>query len=391
MNLRKILMVILIFILIVPIVYSIGVGLWVEEINFYPNLNENFNAFINNNMGYDATVKLTTRGGLGEYVTFSDEFLEIPAGGRAHFTFNLKLPESIPPGRNRIDIGAEDITPIIGGGISAKTAAYMGFYVRAPYPGKYIEAEFSASNIEENQVATFNVNIISRGNETISKIDGIIEIFDQDDKIATVNIEPVMDIKPGESKTLKAEWDSTGQSVGGYTAKATINYDGKELVLDTRFKIGTLLVKIINYTKEFYKDEINQFDVEIQGFWNTNIDNVYGEIEINKQKIKTLGINLAPWSKTKITAYLDTNNLALGEYIANIKVYYVDKVAEEEAKIMILPKRERIVELPSKMPSTTTLLIVIIILLVIGNIVLVFHFLRQGKKTEKTEEVKKKK
>lgn len=388
MNIKRILIIILIFILIVPNIYSVGVGLWVQEVNFYPNLNQNFNAFVNNNMGYNAKVRLTARGGLAEYITFSDEYLDISKGGRAHFTFNLKLPESIPPGRNRIDIGAKDVTQTAGGGITAKTAVYMGFYVRAPYPGKYIEASFSAANIEKDQVATFNVGIISRGNETINKIDGIIEVFDKDDKIATLTLDPIRDVKPGESRTLKAEWDSTGQSVGEYNAKAMVNYDGKQLDLDTKFKIGTLLVKIINYTKEFYKDEINQFDIEIQSFWNINIDNVYGEIEINKRKIRTLETNLEPWSKKIITAYLDTTNLELGEHTANIKVYYADKFAEEIGKITILPKREKIIEMPSKIPSTTILLIAIIILLVIGNIILVLHYLKHGKTREK--KIKKK-
>lgn len=374
----------LVFILIVPAIYSIGIGIWVQEIEFQPNLNQNHNAFINNNVGTDIRVKLTKRGTLSEYLTFSDEYLDIPKGGRAYFTFNLKLPESIPPGKNRIDIGAEDITPVSGGGISAKTAVFMGFYVRAPYPGKYIEASFGPQNIEKDQTADFNVNVISRGNETINKIDGIIEIFDGDNKIDTVLLEPMRDVQPGASGTMGARWDSTGQPVGEYTARAYLNYDGEELRLpDATFKIGTLLVKITNYTKEFYKDEINRFDIEIESFWNIDVNDVYGEIEIDKQKIKTLRADLAPWSRMKITAYLDTTNLELGGHTANIRVYYADKVAEEVGKITILAKRERVVEMPSKMPSTTILLIVIISLLVIGNIILVFYYLKHGKTQKK--------
>jgi len=366
-----------------PIVLSIGIGLWVEEVQFQPNLNQNFNAFINNNVGTDIRVRLTKRGGLEEYVTFSEEYLDIPKDGRGHFTFNLKLPESIPPGRNRIDIGAEDVTASAAGGISAKTAVFMGFYVRAPYPGKYIEASFSAADMEEGQLGSFDVNIISRGSETIGKIEGIIEIFNRDNKIATLNLDTITNIKPGESKTMQAKWNSTGQSVGEYNAKATINYDGEVLTLDTKFKIGTLLVKIVNYTKEFYQEEINKFDIEIQSFWNLNIGDVYGEIEIDKTKIKTLKSDLAPWAKTIISSYWDTTDVALGEHAAKIKVYYSDKVAEEIGKINVLPKREkeRVIELPSKIPSTTLLLIVVIVLLVIGNIILVLHFLRHGKKS----------
>ena len=67
------------------------IGLWVNEIEFSPNLNQNLKAFVNNNMGYDARVKLSARGELAKYVTFNDEYLDIPKGGRAHFTFNLNI------------------------------------------------------------------------------------------------------------------------------------------------------------------------------------------------------------------------------------------------------------------------------------------------------------
>jgi len=381
----KKLLVFLIFFLLIPSIYGIGAGIFVREIQFSPNLNKNLEAFINNNVGSDIKVRLEARGGLAEYVTFSEEYADILAGGRYFFTFNLKLPESIPPGRNRIEIGATDVTPPPPGvaGIRAVTAAFIAFIVVAPYPGKYIEASFTAQDIELNETVTFNINIISRGNETINRIDGIIEIFYQGNKIDILTLDRITDIKPGESKTIQAKWDSKSQKIGEYNAKATINYDGQQTTIYTKFRIGTLLVKIINYTKEFYKDEINKFDIELNSFWNTKIDDVYGEIDVGKEKIKTLKTDLAPWAKTKITAHLDTHNLDLGEHIADIKVYYADKVAQEFGKITILPKREKIIEMPSKIQSTTILLISIITLLVIGNIILVLYFIRTKKSQNK--------
>jgi len=385
--LKKILLVSLIFFSLINSVYSIGVGSFVREIKFYPNLNENIEAFIINNVGSDIRVKIDARGGLAEYVTFNDEYVDIPSGGKYFFIFNIKLPESIPPGRNRLDIGATDVTPAVGGGIRAVTSAYKAFWIEAPYPGKYIEASFTAKDVEKDGRAVFYVNVVSKGKEVIDKISGIIEISNQGNKIATLTLDHVVDIKPEESRTLETEWDSTGNLVGEYKAKAVVDYDNKQLTLDANFRIGTLLIEVINYTKEFYKDEINKFDIEIKSFWNTEIEDIYGEVEVGKEKIESLKTNLAPWSTTKITAYLDTSGLDLGEHTANIKVYYEGNVAEETGRIIILPKREKIIEMPSKISSTTILLIVIIVLLITGNIFLVLHFL---KNREKGEEVKKK-
>ncbi len=385
--LKKIYLALFILLLLIPNIHSIGVGSFVKEIKFYPNLNRNIEAIVFNNVDSDIRVKLEARGGLAEYVTFHDEYIDIPKGGRYIVTFNLKLPESIPPGRNRLDIGAIDVTPPPpGGGIRAVTAAYKKFIIVAPYPGKYIEATFNVNDIGENEIAEFNIKIASRGSETINKIDGIIEIFSHDSKIAILPFTPIRNIEPGESRAINVKWDSEGQPAGDYNAKTTINYDNEQLTLDTGFKIGTLLVKIINYTKEFYEDEINQFDIEIQSFWNRDVGNVYGEIEIYEQKIKTLKTNLAAWGKTKITAYWDATDVAVGDHTSEIKVYYEDKVAEETAKITVLPKREKIIELPSRIPSMAVLLVVIVFLL-IGNSLLVLYFIKKIKGSRKVRKL----
>jgi len=378
MRLKNGLLILLIFFILIPTAYSIGVG------SFDPNLNRTIDAFVINNVGSDIRVKLEAQGELAKYVTFSEEYLDISKDGKKIFTFNLNLPESISPGQNILMIGATDITPPPPGarGIRAVTSAYKAFIIEAPYPGKYIDASFTAQDIELDGTAIFNAGVTSKGEEIIDKIDGFVEIFENDEKIATAALDTITAVNPKESRIMQAKWDSHGHKVGGYRAKATINFDEEKLEREATFKIGTLLIKITNYAKEFYKDEINRFDIEIESFWNTQIDDIYGEVEINDEKLKTLKVSLPPWSETKVTAYLDTHNLELGEHIANIKVNYGENVAEEIGKITVLPKREKIVELPSKMPSTTVLLAVIIILLVIGNIILILYFMK-SKKSEK--------
>jgi len=380
---NKILIFLTVLLLILPITYGIGVGLFLEEINFEPYLDQNFEAFINNNMGYDAQVRLAARGALSEYITFSEEYLEIPAGRRSYITFNMKLPAEIAPGRNRVDIGAEDITPLSGGGLSSRTAAYMGFFVRAPYPGKYIEASFSAADAEENEDVEFSINIISRGNETIDKITGAIEIFDQENKIGSLVLEPALNITPGETRAITARWNTQGQKIGEYRAKAFLDYDSQNLSLDTQFKIGTLLISILNYTQVIYQDEINRLDVEIESLWNKKIEGAYGTIEINNNKIKTDKAELNPWSKINLEGYYDASNIALGVYEAVIKVYYSDKAAEKTGNVTVLPRREKEREMPSNINLTTTLLIIAIILLLMINVMLAAHFIRRSKKEKR--------
>ena len=378
---KKLYLILLFFLILIPCTYGIGVGSFIKYISFSPNLNENYEAFVINNVGTDIRVKLDAKGELIEYVTFSEEYMDIPAGGKKFFSFNLKLPESITPGRNVLMIGATDVTPPPpgSGGIRAVTAAYKVFIITAPYPGKYLEADLSFADIEEGEIAKISVNLVSKGKETINSVEGIIEIFDSGKNIDVITLDKVIDLKPGESRKMIVIWDSKDNKAGEYEARATLTYDGIQILLNKEFRIGTLLVKIINYTREFYQDEINKFDVEVESSWNINIDELYGEIEIGEQKIETLKTSLAPWGRKIITAYWDTANVDLGVHIADIKIHYAERVSEESIAIMVLPKREKIIELPSKLPSTTILLIAIVTLLVVGNIFLMLYFMKKRK------------
>ncbi len=379
----KLLFPLMILLLVIPFSHSIGIGLEVEEIEFEPNLIRSLRGIISNNVGKDIRIDLRKKGNLTESVSFPQKQFNIPIDESIVFTFILKLPPKIKPGTTILYIGAEDITQLPPGGpkIQAKTAIFMPIKIISPYPGKYIEATFNADDISENKAVKFTIDLISKGTDTINRIDGTIEIFAKKGKI-TIPLDTITNIQPGEKRTIKAKWESNGYPVGLYKAKANINYDLKKLTLDTEFKIGTLLVKIINYTKDFYKDEINQFDIEIENFWNINIKDVYGEIEVGKEKIETLRVNLAPWSKGKITAYLDAHSLDLGEHKAKMNVYYAGKVEKVVGKISILSRVE-LPAPPSKIPSTTLLLVGVIALLIIGNVLLVLFLLKRRHKPEK--------
>ncbi len=391
---KKLYLILLFLFILMPNIHAIGVGSFTKNIGFYPNLNENYEAFVVNNVGLDIKVKLDAYGDLAEYVTFPEEYLDIPAGGKKFFTFNLKLPETIRPGTNRLMIGATDVTPPPpgSGGIRAVTAAYKAFVITSPYPGKYLDIGFSASDAAETKPVTFSINLLSRGTEAISRIYGTIEVFNEQGSIGAVEIEEINDIGPGESRTIYSTWDSKGYKSGDYMAKATINYDNNQSILEAQFKIGTLFLEITNYTKEAYQGEINKIGIEIKSLWNTEIKDVYGEMEIASQTINTMKTDLSPWGKTTLIAYWDASDVAVGDYIAQIRIYYEGKSMDELAKITVLPRREgeKKAELPFKAPSVAVLLVIIIILLVVGNIFIVIFLMKKRRGKEKNNNPKNK-
>jgi len=359
-------------ILIKP-VYAVGIYFPNDnEIDFKPGLEKTFNfAVTPSNMD----VKLSVSGYLSEYVTLSKTLIRFNSTDRA-FKVMIKLPEKIEnPGHHKLWIAAEEVIDEskIGGNIGTSCNAMVYILIHVLNPGKYVEMSLSAPDVEINEPVNFAVNVKSFGEEDINSIKAGIDVYSPDnEKLATVYTDD-KPLKSNTEETLYAQLDTKGYSAGTYRAVATLNYDGKTKEDEKNFKIGELNIKIINYTKEFEKDKINKFDLEIESDWGNRIENVYGGININNEIIKTPNIDLAPWDKKIITAYWGTNNVETGFYDAEMTIYYNDKTTVETGRVSVVEKKEALVEKPGVMGlSMTTMLILIIILLIIIDIIWIF-------------------
>ena len=367
-------------------VESIGVGTYVKQIEFEPYLNQNFPAFINNNVGKPVRILLKARGDLAQYVTFSEEYLDIDPGGRGHFSFNLKLPESIPPGRNRFEVGGEDITGFEGGGIQARTAAYKSITVIAPHVGKYLTVTLDIPLVQTDTFADFSLRFNHQGSEVIELIQGTVDVFAggvSGTKVGSVPFAIVEGLLPGDIEARAVRWDISGQPVGNYHAVAQVDYDGITVTERKDFKIGDLTVALVDHTKEFVQDGIARLTLDVQSHWSDPIERVYAEVLVGELQLKTPEVTLEPWQKESLVTYLDTDALGLGTHSATVKIHYSGEVFEKDILLTVLDKP---IEEQLSMPSASTLLIVIIALLVISNVILVVIYLRHlntGQKKKK--------
>lgn len=357
--------------------------MFTTEINFEQNLNQNFEAFINNNVGAPIVVELTAQGGLSEYVTFSETNLNIPPGGRMFFSFNLKLPESIPPGKNKIRIGAKDITPATKGGISTKTEIFKPFYVIGPYDGKYVSASLSVPEVFVGTKAPFDLSIEHQGADPINTLAGSVIVRKKSSKgsiLATLPITPFTNIQPREKRKTQVIWDFTEQSVGDYFASATISVDGKNQdVSGSSFRIGDLLLKLINYNDTFTKNGITRMEITVRSLWNEPIEGVYAELTVEDLFLKSSEAIINPGVDGSLSLFLDSDALELGKHTGTLTIYYAGKTLKEDILIKIVAVQSS----PERM-STQTLLVIVILLLVGINLLLaLFYFRRQEKNTKK--------
>ena len=370
---------------VLPFSFAVGVGIFVEEVSFYSNLNENYQAFVNNNGDKPVRVALLAEGELAQYVTFSEKFLEVGPSGRSWFTYNLKLPETIPPGRNKINIGVEEVSSPGGVGIVAKTAAYYGIFINAPYAGKYLKGSMSIPPVKVGEKALISFSFTHQGNETIDSLKGSISIFNKTKEgslITKLSFPPIRKIVPRNSTEATVPWDLKGVPVGDYYIVADLDYDGHHLAFEQSLRIGDLVVKVINYTSEFLQEGISRMDILVRSFWNDPIERVYGEISLGELRLKTPESTIQPWEQGTLTTYLDTLALPPGQHPFTLTLTFAEKTSLEHGMITLVPK---VIQAPSPpkvtIPMTTILLIGVVGLLALINVFLILFYFRSKKRS----------
>jgi hypothetical protein len=347
----KLIVILILFTAAIPLVCSLGISPASVSLDFYPGLTTNLTFRVHNNVGYDTyIIPQTIESSLTPYVTpVQTEKIFVADGENAYVTFQVKFPDEVDfAGKHQIDVGAtESISPSIeGSGIVAITAIYARVYVFIPYPGKYLEAIFNAKNVALNETVHFKVNIQNKGKEKLNSITGKIDIYDKENKIDTLILPSFSDMDVYDTKDVIMNWSTIGRTVGMYKATLTMNYDGNSRKFDTTFYVGDESLEILNFTKEVEAETISRFAINVQSVWNLPLKNVWAEAKFSKDgstihELKTPATEVNPWETKELLGYFDGSGVALGEYDADIKVHYNNKVAETKGVITVVkPKQE---------------------------------------------------
>ena len=358
--------VLFLILLIVPYtVNAIGISPDCVRIEFEPNFEETYTF-------YTARAENTgvfIEGSLAEYVTIEKD--NIAKDGT--FIIKVKLPEEIEtPGKNLVFVSL--IEKGKGGGtVSGIASIRTPINIRVPYPGIYAEIGFSVHDLNINETANFVVTINNLGKEDISTAKAVIDIINVEKKLVEKLFTEEKEVVSGAIGTLEAEFNASKHTPGTYKAIAHVTYADNSKDLEANFKIGTLNVKIINYTKTFFKDKIAKFDIEIESGWNRKINDIFAEVKVfnNTKEVssfKTVSISLEKWEKKIISTFWDPEGLGEGTYDAEITLFYEGRVTKLNGEIeIIVPKEE--ISLFDKYLTTTNLLIVLVVLLVIINMI----------------------
>src|SRR3989338_3267579 len=303
----------------------------------------------------DKNVKVYAYGDLKDYLFFEGNKSEL----RLHLTesqvisFTIRIPDNFKPGDHIGTIIVEQyLSPeeILKYGASAIAFAAIGHVVkvRVPSEGKFLEPTFSISPNPSavGDVVYFTIDLLNLGTDDIIDIGTVLIIKDAaGTPVSERETTKIGILHSAESGALKAFLETEGMSAGRYPVNAEILYGGySPVILGDELRIGGILIIITNIETSLDSGLV-KFFIDVESNWNDQIENVYAELIVSNSsqeviRTKTSAIDLGPWGKGRLEAYLEREKLHQGTYSVDTLVYYYDKQAQKQIRVEI-PRIEK--------------------------------------------------
>jgi len=219
--------------LTVPILAAaVGMSPARMELNFQPGFEQDYTFQVFNNDGKTLDIRLYASGDLAEYITLSQSNVTLAIGETKTFSFHVKLPQSLEPGKRDTRIGAVEMVPP-GAAVAAVSGVEMQFWVYVPYPEKYIAVDIATINVPKpNRTMNFTVTLTNPVN---ASIDTTADFEIQDANNTTLDRFELGGafLKKNEFKTFPVSW--IVPAYGDYKAVARANYAGQTTRKEVRF------------------------------------------------------------------------------------------------------------------------------------------------------------
>lgn len=375
------LFVFLIFLLLGRTVFALSVTPARVSGNFVPGFEKTISYSISEQ---DASQDLNIyiEGDLKDYIQLDKNKLK----GGGTFSVTIKLPQNISkPGHHKTYVVVEEAvkddevldSPV---GTSITLKSLIDIFV--PYPGKYIEVSLDSGDVNVGEPVNFKLGITSFGKEDVNMTPRI-EIFKDNSDIPI----DVLSFRNRELKSmghvkLGKPLNTFNYTSGNYNAVAIVDYGTAVAKDESKFRVGELVIKVINYTHNIVIDGLKPFYLNIESGWNDKIDGAYGEVVISKDEnnsisFKTSSTSLMPWENKKISGFFDTSDFKEGTYPANITIfYYGNSVGKSSSKVVDI----KFIKKQNKIYLLIAILIVLAILIIFS--IKIFHK-KDGKKKKR--------
>jgi len=316
---------------------ALGLTPALAEVNYEPGLNFSVGFSV---VGADADqrIKVYADGDFNDSVTFDKTEIK----GREGFTANIILPDSAPkPGKNRLYIRVSEIKDENSGlGYRLDVGALIAIYV--PYPGKYAEiTAFSANDVNEAEPLNFFLEVSNSGKEDLF-VSADVELSSENQSTRSVSLGSRYMASQTKEKFEKS-FDTNGMQPGIYNAKAIVKYDINSTSAEKEVKIGTMFVRINNWSSEVEVGKIDKFQIEIESLWNSKIENINAGVNVTQGSnfigyFRTPSVSLNAWKKDVLEGFFDAEKVKPGVYNANITLFYGNKTSDKVVSFSVVKK-----------------------------------------------------
>ena len=308
-----------------------GVSPGSYEIDFESGLKQNFVFNFVFDEGVNAEIYL--EGDLAKYMSVDKNRIS----GSESVTASLVFPSVVDsPGVNKVRVGARQIVDDVNGvGVAADVRGVIK--INVPYPGRWIDLELVAPNVNFGDVVNMSLKIFNRGNESV-EVAPMIQIFREEEFLENFDLKKVR-VNPANFVVVYFALDSSVYSAGDYVATALGDYGEERLARDDdEFRLGELLVRVVNYTRDFKEGGIEKFKIEVESFWNNDIGEIYAEVIVDGDDelgFVTSTTDLRAWRSKTLEGFLDVSDVASDYLGANIVLYYENRTSSERVELSV--------------------------------------------------------
>lgn len=252
----------------------------------------------------NARFEISLQGDFAHYAQLSDSIIQSSGNVITYVTMPAEVEV---PGLHKIIVIGSEISQ--GGGLGISGEARGLIFIHVPYPGQYLEATLRVENVNEGEPVSMLVTVINRGKET-TNADVSIDIYHEETFIERVSLGQVL-LEPAGARELTYKLDTESYSPGFYEARARVGYGEKETRVESSFRIGTLAVQLINYTRFLERDTINRLDLDVESAWNSPISSVFANVSILGSDLVfiTPTAALEPFGRATLAGFFDTTGL----------------------------------------------------------------------------------
>jgi len=260
-------------------------------------------------------------------------------GGVVVATLNLPAEVNFP-GANLIRVGARQRSKA-DSGMGIVSNVWGIIKVNVPYPGKYVELDLKAPNANAGEVVNLSFEIFNRGEEDVT-VSSYIQIFRNESLIENINLGNA-NVASLTSVIVESPFDSSGYSVGDYNAIVFGEYGPAVATDENPFKLGELFVKIVDCTREFRENKLERFEIEIESFYNNDIDDLYAEVNVVEIEgggfMTPIGVVNA-WDISTLEGFLDTSEIDSENFLAEIILHYGEETTTEVVDLKIILNKD---------------------------------------------------